>query len=48
MKNERFMTDADRIEWQEIEASEKDNKARRARLLNRLRQRAHRERVDNA
>jgi hypothetical protein len=45
MKNERFMTDADRIELREIEASVEDARKRRARLMNRLRQRAHRERM---
>jgi hypothetical protein len=44
MKNERFMTDADWIELREIEAAVIDAAKRRARLMNRLRQRAHRER----
>lgn len=44
MQNERFMKEADWIELREIEASVEDARKRRARLMNRLRQRAHRER----
>lgn len=42
MKNEQFMQPEDWIELREIEAMAKDAKVRRARLFNRLRQRAHR------
>jgi hypothetical protein len=38
------MKDADWIELREIEATVADARKRRARLMNRLRQRAHRER----
>jgi hypothetical protein len=44
MQHERHMTAADWIELREIEAAVIDNRKRRARLMNRLRQRAHRER----
>jgi hypothetical protein len=44
MQHERHMHDADWIELREIEAMVVDAKQRRARLMNRLRQRAHRER----
>ena len=39
------MTDADWQELREIEAAVEDARRRRARLMNRLRQRAHRERI---
>ena len=41
MKHEHLMTQYDRDEWEEIEAAALDAKKRRARVLNRLRQRAH-------
>ncbi len=45
MQHEHLMTDADWIEFREIEATVKDAKLRRKRLFNRLRQRAHRARM---
>lgn len=44
MKNEQFMTDADWREWHEIEATVEDARKRKARLFNRLRQRAYKAR----
>lgn len=46
MKYERYMTTADWAELNAIEAAVDDAKKRRARLMNRLRQRAYRERQD--
>lgn len=45
MKNEQYMTQADWIELREIEATTADAKARKARLFNRLRQRAFKARL---
>jgi hypothetical protein len=45
MQHEHLMTDADWSELREIEASVEDARIRRARLFNRLRQRAHRARL---
>lgn len=44
MKNEQYMTQADWIELREIEAAVEDARKRRARLMNRLRQRAYKDR----
>jgi hypothetical protein len=44
MKNEQFMTDSDWREWRELEATVEDARQRRARLFNRLRQRAYKAR----
>jgi hypothetical protein len=44
MQHEHLMTDEDRLELREIEASVTDARQRRARLMNRLRQRAYRQR----
>lgn len=41
MKYEHLMTDADRSELMEIEAAVVDARKRRAKLMNRLRQRAY-------
>lgn len=47
MKNEQYMTDADWREWRELEATVEDARKRRARLFNRLRQRAYKARKVN-
>lgn len=44
MKNEQYMTEADWAELREIDATAKDTRARRSRLMNRLRQRAYKAR----
>ena len=41
MKHADLMNDKDRAEWEAIACAAADAKIRRARLLNRLRQRAH-------
>ena len=41
MKHEHLMTQAERREWADIADAAMDAKKRRARVLNRLRQRAH-------
>jgi hypothetical protein len=46
MQHEHLMTDADWAELREIEASVVDARKRRARLMTRLRQRAHRLRLE--
>lgn len=44
MKNEQYMTEADWTELREIDATAKDTRERRSRLMNRLRQRAYKAR----
>jgi len=44
MLHSKYMDEKDRAEWQEIEATVEDALKRRSRLLNRLRQRAYRDR----
>jgi len=44
MLHDKYMTEKDRAEWLEIGETIADANRRRARLLNRLRQRAYRDR----